>query len=172
MDYINYLENTVYKIVFGENYIENLQIFLQSINNIIYNQNINKYFKCFNNYYEYSHVIKLIDNNHGRMTLVNYIVLILYKYGEYDKHLADKLVLKILLYLYYIYMPINNNYHYNDEQKVNILYYCINTYMYMIENNTIFLCLEDLNNNNKKINKIISKKINDLQEYICLYVKK
>jgi len=94
------------------------------------------------------------------------------KYGvQFENDKDEKLILKILLYMFYILIPTTTNITYTVDQRLNILYYCMNIYAYINNNNYILYCYEELKyllnkSKSKKVNHYVHKKLKMLDEYI------
>jgi len=146
MEYTNYVESNLYKLIINDN-IHNIKLFLQSMTPLVdYHQ---KYLSSLiNNKWTYQNIIKILDNKQSYTILIQYIVLLFYLYDhqQYTNEICERNILKMLFYLFYILIPQLTNIIYTIDEKINILYYCMNIYAYINNHHYVFYCYEDLNN--------------------------
>jgi hypothetical protein len=180
MEYTNYVESSIYKLIHcPNNDTGQIKLFLQSIQPII--EHHQKHFNhLMTDKWTYQNVIKILDNNQSYTILIQYFILLLYLFdhnNEYHNDIHEKYILKMLLYTFYILVPTITNITYTIEEKLNILYYCMNIYLYINNHPYLLYCYEDLNyllsksNVLKKVNHRLLKKIKMLHEYIHYILK-
>jgi hypothetical protein len=157
-----------------------MQTFLQSINDIVNHDLVKNHLSTLiNHQWTYDNVLKIIDNQQGVMTLIQYLVLLLFLINPHVKYLQDvhqQVILKLMLYLFYVLIP-NQGIIYTIDERQNILYYCMNIYNNLNQTDIIFYSFEDLEQMLskttliKKYHQLICKKIHILQQYLHLLIK-
>src|SRR6516162_4706264 len=132
MEYTSYVESTIYKMIIQPHYvISDIETFLLSIHHIVNNTKVKTHLDYIvNDKWTYDNILKLINQHQGILTLIQYIVLLLFLNGtvKYINLYHEQIVLKILLYIFFVLVPKNTTIVYTLDERVNILYYCMNIY--------------------------------------------
>jgi len=180
MEYTSYVESTIYKMLHQPTLSSDIKTFLLSIHDIVNHTKVKKHFNnVVNNQWSYDNCLKLINQRQGILTLIQYIVLLLFIMNpklKYINQYHEQIILKILFYLFFVIVPQQTSIIYTIDEKINILYYCMNIYAFMNNKNFVFYCFEDCQELLKPFilqrgDKKLSKKIKTLQHYIHILIK-